>query len=84
MPTQTRGNGWLGWAAFCGIPATLLALGIAWPLGLLIGGATIVAFIVGKNVEAEADANAAIDNARATTPPTPSKSTIDDDEYVSW
>jgi len=47
----SAGNLWLGWGVYCGIPATLVAFGIAGPLGLLVLIATTVAIVIGVRVE---------------------------------
>lgn len=49
------GNLWLGLGFYCGVPGTLVALGIAWPLGLLVLVATIAAIVIGVHVEKNAD-----------------------------
>jgi hypothetical protein len=48
---SSQGNLWLGWGAFCGIPATITAFGIGGPLGLLVLAGTVVAIVIGVRVE---------------------------------
>lgn len=56
-----RGNLWLGWAIYGGVPGTLVAFAIGWPLGLLVGAGAVVAFVVGSRIERERDARDRLD-----------------------
>lgn len=51
----------MGLALFCGVPGTLAAFMIAWPLGLLIGTGAVVAFLAGRHMEQEQDARESMD-----------------------
>lgn len=48
---SSKGNLWLGWGVYCGVPCTLAAFVIAGPLGLLVLAATIAALVIGAHVE---------------------------------
>lgn len=48
---SSKGNWWLGWGFYCGVPGTLVAFGVAGPLGLLVLAATITAIVIGVRVE---------------------------------
>lgn len=48
------GSDWHAWAMLCGLPATLVTLAAAPPVGLALLGATVVAFKHGNDLDAEA------------------------------
>lgn len=56
-----NGNLWLGWGVLCGVPGTIAAFAIKWPLGLVVGCATLAAIWYGAHLESEADAQRKLD-----------------------
>lgn len=59
------GSLWLGLGVYGGVPGTLVAFGIAWPLGLLVLLGTIAAISVGVHVEKTHDVLDEIDRQHA-------------------
>lgn len=60
-----NGNVWLGVGGFGGVPGTIAAFAIDWPLGIVVGIATAVAIAYGMHVEGEADAQRKFDEEAA-------------------
>lgn len=57
-----KGNLWFGWGVFCGIPGTIVAFAIKWPLGVVVGGVTLAALWYGAHLEREADVQRKLDD----------------------